>query len=193
MAEWEENELFQQWLEADPASRGDIEPKLYAAVKRHAQAVLWKQLNEPTPDLLDEVANAVMTQLAEFRRDSKFSTWVEGIARRKAKQYIRGRVRARRVFDERVAVVESHSTDDYGEPHVREVTPSVVPTLDSEISAQQFRKGLSTEDAAVLRGKEEGMNSKDVAKAAGTTVEAVDSRRARLKRKARKFFAPRRK
>lgn len=193
MAE-DENELYERWLATEPGNRGDIEERLYAAVRRHAQAVLWNQLNEPTPELADDVVNAVMIQLRKFRRDSKFSTWVEGIARLKAKQYIRGKVAARRVFDEYMAVVEDNpANDDYGKSRVGQVTPIVLPQFDTAISARQLRESLGAEDAIFLQQKAEGLQSKEIAEATGSTVEAVDSRWARLKRRAKKFLGPRRK
>lgn len=193
MAAQDENELYAQWLKTDPANRRDIEAKLYAAVKSHVQAVLWKLLNEPAPDLVHEAANAVMMQLGGFRQKSKFSTWVEGIARHKAKQYIRGKVRARKVFDEYVKVVEIRIEDDYAKPRAKEVVPTVFPQLDGEIRVHEFRKSLSQADAELLRYKEQGLKSKQIAERTGTTVEAVDSRWARLKPKLKKFHSTRRK
>jgi RNA polymerase sigma factor (sigma-70 family) len=191
VAGYEENDLYAKWLETDPAERGDVEAKLYSAVTRHGQAVLWKKLGEAPPDLVEAVAAAVMTGLREFRRECQFSTWVHEIAERKAKEYIRGRVRARKVFDEKVAVVESFSDDD--EPRVGEIIPSMSPQLEGEIAVKELFASLSDEDAALLRYKEAGLKSKEIAEVTGTTVEAVDSRWARLKPKLKTFRPTRRK
>jgi DNA-directed RNA polymerase specialized sigma24 family protein len=163
MAGDDENELYAKWLGADPADRGDIEAKLFAAITRHSQAVLWKKLGEAPPDVVEAVIVAVMTGLGEFRRECQFSTWVQEIAQRKAKQYIRGRVRARNVFDEYVAVVEDHRDDDYLEPRVGEIVPSVSAQLEGEIAVNEFLASLSDEDAALLRYKEKGLQSKEIA------------------------------
>jgi len=193
VAKDEENELYAKWLETDPAERGDVEAKLCGAVSRHAQAVLWKKLGEAPPDLVEAVAAAVMTGLREFRRECRFSTWVHEIAERKAKEYIRGRVRARKVFDENVAVVEDHRDDDFLVSRVGEIIPSVSPQLEGEIAAKELLEGLPNEDAALLRHKLNGLKSKEIAEAMGTTVEAVDSRWARLRPKAEIFRSTRRK
>lgn len=192
MAGQDENELYAKWLESDPAERGDVEARLCAAIGRHVQAVLWKALDEAPPDLVQAVTAAVMTKIGKFRRKSKFSTWVHAAAGRKAKEHIRGKVRARKVFDEYVAVVES-DREDALEPRVGEVTPSVSPQLDGKIAVKEFLASLSGEDAALLRYKEEGLQSKKIAEAMGTTVDAVDSRWARLKPKAKSFLSTRRK
>ena len=186
MAEWAENKLYAKWLEAEPADRGDIEAKLYAAVKRHAQAVLWNKLDEAPDDLVASVAEAVITQLPKFQGKSKFSTWVQGIAQRKTKQYIRGKVRARKVFDEYTAVVESTAAGESEDENsldrrIGVITPSVSPQVEGEIAVKQFRESLSKEDATLLQHKEQGLASKDIAERTGSTVEAVDSRWARLK------------
>jgi RNA polymerase sigma factor (sigma-70 family) len=188
----EENELYAKWLETAPANRGDVEAKLFAAIKRHGQAVLCKKLGEAPPDLVQAVVAAVMTQIRKFRGECKFSTWVQGIAHRKAKEYIRGKVRERRVFDEYVAVVES-DLEDALEPRVGEITPSVLPQLDGDIAVRELFQSLSKEDGTLLRYKEEGRTSKEIAEAIGTTVEAVDSRWARLKPRVKNFRSTRRK
>jgi RNA polymerase sigma factor (sigma-70 family) len=187
-----ENELYAKWLEADPAERRDVEAKLHAAVKRHAQAVLWNKLKEAPADLVDAIAVAVMTQLEKFRRGCKFSTWVDEIARRKAKEYIRGKVRARKVFDEYVAVVEN-DRDDYLKPRVGEIVPSVSPESEGKTAVQQFVESLSSEDRALLLNKFKGLKSKEIAEAMRTTVEAVDSRWASLKPRVKNLSPIRRK
>lgn len=192
VAEWAENKLYAEWLKTEPANRGDVEAKLYAAVKRHAQAVLWTKLNEAPDDLVASVGDAVITQLTKFRRKSKFSTWVQGIAQRKAKQYIRGKVRARKIFDEYTVVVESEEEDAL-DRRVGEITPSVSPDAEGEIAVTKFRENLSAEDAALLQHKEEGLKGKEIAQKMGTTVEAVDSRWARLKPRVKKIRPTRRK
>ncbi len=185
MAEWPENKLYVQWLESAPADRWAVEEKLYPVVKRHVRSVLWNKLNEDPPDeLVDKATAEVMTQLARFRRKCKFSTWVQEIAQRSAKQYIRGKVRARKVFDEYTAVIESDS-DDALDSRAGEITPSVIPHLEGEIAVKEFRQSLSKEDAALLQHKEEGLESKEIAEKTESTVDAVYSRWARLKQGAR--------
>jgi RNA polymerase sigma factor (sigma-70 family) len=194
VAEHKENELFTRWLKADPADRPDVEAKLFAAVKSHGRAILWKKLNEvPSPELVEAVGVAVMTQMHGFRQECKFSTWVQEIAQRKAKEYIRGKVRRRKVFDEFVAVVEPDDGDDVLKPRVGEVIPTVSPQVEGEIAVKELLASLSKEDAALLRHKEKGLKSKEIAEAMGTTVEAVDSRLARLKPRLKDFRSPRRK
>lgn len=193
MAEWAENKLYAEWLESAPADRWAVEAKLYSAVKRHVQAVLWIQLNEnPPDDLVGKATAAVMMALGRFRKKSKFSTFVHEVADRTGKEYLRGKIRARKVFDEYTEVVES-DREDALEHRAGEVTPSVSPQVEGEIAVREFRQSLSKEDASLLQHKEEGLQSKEIAEKMGSTVEAVDSRLARLKPKVRKIRSRRRK
>lgn len=192
MAGQEENELYAKWLEADPADRGDVEAKLCAAVKRRAQAVVAMRAKEAPADLAETITAAVMTQLGVFRRECKFTTWVDEIARRKVKEYIRGKVRARKVIDEYVAVVEDHR-DDYLESRVGEIIPSVPPESEGNFSVKQLIESLSDEDRTLLLHKFRGLRSKEIADAMGTTIEAVDSRWARLSPRVKNLRSVRRK
>jgi RNA polymerase sigma factor (sigma-70 family) len=191
-----ENELFAQWRKALPAERREVEAKLYAAVKGHARAVLWNTLGEAPDDLVEATVVAAMTGLARFRQESKFSTWVEGIARNQAAEHLRSKVSARRVFEDFAAIPEDKDRDDEEDSpktHVGKAIPSVLPQIVGEIAVEEFRDSLSDEDAALLRYKQQGMTSKEIAIAMGTTVEAVDSRSARIKPKAKKVWSLRRK
>ena len=195
MGKWEENELYATWAQSEPANREEVEAKLCTAIKRHVQAVLVKTLKDVPPDLpelVDATVAATMIQLGDFRQKSKFSTWVEAIARQKAKEYIRGKIRARRVFDENVCVVESDREDD-SEPRAEQISPSVLPQLDGEIAVKEFLGTLSNEDASLLGYKEKGLTSKQIAKAMGTSVSAINSRWARLKLHSNILGGPRRK
>src|SRR5215471_14335264 len=92
----DENELFAEWQKASPEAKPDIETKLAAAVQRHAQAIFQQTIDEPQlDDLVLFIVTAVITQLSKFRGDSKFSTWVQAISKRKANEYLRTKIRER--------------------------------------------------------------------------------------------------
>lgn len=56
----DENELHQEWAKTAPETRYDVERRLAAAVKRHAQAVIRKKLNEPQ---LDDLLQGVFSEM----------------------------------------------------------------------------------------------------------------------------------
>jgi len=184
----DENELYQTWLATDGAERNDVEEQLSGAVQRHAQAVVWENLQETHPDSVQKIVLAVMTQLGAFRRESKFSTWVHAIAQHIVDEELRRRTRHRQVFDETKSVVTD--PHDEIENRARGVVPTIIPDFEGPIAFAEFSEGLSDEDAALLRYKRDGLSSKEAAERMGTTVEALDSRWARLKPKVAKEFRP---
>jgi RNA polymerase sigma factor (sigma-70 family) len=179
----DENEVYQKWLGTPEAERAEIEEQLCALVKKHAQAVVWNMLQENNPDLAQIIVAAVMTKPGAFRgeNNSKFSTWVHAIAENKVNEELRNRTHYRAVFDEKVAVVSD--PDEESDSHALEIVPAVSPDLVGPIAFAEFSDSLSHEDAALLRHKKEGLSSKEAAEKMGTTVEAIDSRWARLKPK----------
>ena len=186
----DENEVYQQWLNAPEEERPDIETKLANKVKRHAQAVVWQMLGEDRPDLVEDITAAVMVEIGQFRHECKFSTWVQEIAQRKSLEERRKLGRERKVFDKNVEVV----TDPHLEAEVdfgsAEVVPAVAPHSEEAIAFELFLAALPEEDAALLRYKREGLKSREIAERMGSTVEAVDSRWARLKPRVMKEFRP---
>jgi RNA polymerase sigma factor (sigma-70 family) len=135
-----------------------------------------------------------MTQLRDFRSDRgcKFSTWVHAIAKRKVFEEIRKRRRERKVFDKTIEVVpEPHlEPDSDSSNHLREVVPTMLPNSEDAIAFEKVLATLPGKDAELLRCKYEGLTSKEIAEAMATTVDAVDSRWARLKPEVKKEFRP---
>ncbi len=184
ISELDENELYEEWWNTPEDQRPDVERRLFAAVRPHAQAVLWEKLGENNPDLTHDIVVAVVNQLADFRRECKFSTWVHEIASRKADEELRKRMRRRKVFDETKEVLDERHAEE-GEV-ANAVYPSETPDFDSPIEFDQLCAKLPQEDAALLRYKNEGLSSEEIAAKMGIGQEAVDSRWARLKSKVRK-------
>jgi RNA polymerase sigma factor (sigma-70 family) len=191
---WAEDEVYQKWLVTPEGERGDVRAQLAGAVGRHAQAVVWKRLGENHPGLVQDIVADVMIGLRNFRGDhnSKFSTWVHAVAENKVYEEIRRRKRYRAVFDETVAVVGNPHEDEGEEPdnRVREVAPSINPDLEGPIAFAEFAGSLSDADAVLLQHKRAGLSSREAAERMGITVEAVDSRWARLKPKLGEEFRP---
>jgi RNA polymerase sigma factor (sigma-70 family) len=189
----DENEVYRKWIEAPGGgfAGGELETKLASRVARHARAVVWEKLKEDQPELVQDVASAVMTRLRDFRSDRgcKFSTWVHGIAKRKVYEEIRRRRRERKVFDKTIEVVPESRIELDGESsnQLREVVPTTPPNSDAIVFGQFFAT-LPRKDAALLRYKYEGLTSKEIAEKMGTGIDAVDCRWARLKQKAKKEF-----
>jgi RNA polymerase sigma factor (sigma-70 family) len=176
-----ENETYEQWRSAPEGERWELEGRLFQQVVGHALAVVWTKLQEPNPDLAQEIALAVFRNLSNFKGESKFSTWVHAIGRNKVKELIRNRVRWRKIFEQNVLLRR--------EEEEQEVNPTVIeeageaPDFDTPILVDELCEGLSQRDALLLRCKYELMGSDEIAAILGTTREATDSRWARLRPK----------
>lgn len=184
----DENELYERWRNTTGGERADVEAALFTAVKRHARAVVYEQLNETNPDLVHEIAKSAIQRLSSFRGQSKFSTWVQGIAKNKIKAEIRRRTRYRRVFNEWLWVDETEGDDD--DP--RGIGPlSVTPRPESAIAYQQLWKGLSPRERVLLSGMLDGKDQNQLAKELHMSPEAVQSARRRLRDKLRNTLGSR--
>lgn len=180
----DENELYAQWHDAGPDARHSVETLLAAAVTRHAHAVTQQKINEPRlEDVIQVIVVAVMTQLDNFRGESKFSTWVHSIAENKANEYLRTKIREKE-RGEHIAV--HHEDEDNDQP--QKPIPSEQPKQERQVIIQDIFEDLEEQDQALLRYKQAGLKSKEIAEATGMSVEAVDSRMARLKPKLRRKF-----
>jgi RNA polymerase sigma factor (sigma-70 family) len=143
-------------------------------------------MGERNPDLVHEIAKAAVRDLGSFRGASRFSTWVQGIAEKKIKAELRGRIRRRRVIDDRVRVDVAETEED---EHPRWKHARIEPDLESPITLDQFAKVLSAQEKRLLLGMLEGKDRNELAQELRIGSEAVDSRRRRLTNKLRKQFA----
>jgi RNA polymerase sigma factor (sigma-70 family) len=185
----DENKLFEEWCGA--TDRRDVEQRLYRAASRHAAAVVRGKFPEGNPDLIHDIAIAVVGRLGEFNRESKFTTWVHAIAKKKTAEAARKLARRKKVFDLTKVVVADlgDKTEQEGgdASEVRnQVSALTRPDFDSPIALDQLSNHLPKEDAALLGYKREGLTSAEIAVKLGTSQEAVESRWERLKRSQKK-------
>lgn len=87
-----ENALYQAWKAAEAWERPDIEYRLLQLLRRHASKVCWMVLHSHQPDLIDEISQDALMDLASFEERSAFATWFHARAlnrcRTKRKQNI---------------------------------------------------------------------------------------------------------
>lgn len=193
----DEEELYKEWYAT--ADKRDVEQRVYRGASKHATAVVLEKFPEGNPDLVHDIATEVASRMGEFRRESKFTTWVHAIAKKKTAEAARKLGRRKKVFDLTKVVVAdmAEKTEQEGGDanELRNQVSAVTrPDFDSSIALDQLSSHLSEEDAALVRYKREGLTSGEIAAKLGTSQEAVESRWERLKRsqKKKKVSRPRR-
>ncbi len=175
-----ENELYRQWCEVSDQQKPGIVKRLNDAVLKHARAVIWQQLEEQNPDLAQNIAAAVIMRLATFRQKSKFSTWVEGIARKQIKQELRRRTRSRKVFDDHSDLFKHVENEKELED------PKATAAYRARILLETVRNELSPEDYFLLEGRTDGMTMAETAEKLGVSENTAESRWRRLRSHLRK-------
>lgn len=150
--------------------------------------MVWIKLQEPNPDLVQDIALAAFRNLLKFRGDCKFSTFVHSIARNKIKELIRNRTRWRKVFEQTDSVQNEVEEEDR---KLDELKPAELWTrIEQEqasfhvpIILDGLCEGLSADDGLLLQCKYDHMSSAEIAGLLEINTEAVDSRWARLRPK----------
>jgi RNA polymerase sigma factor (sigma-70 family) len=151
-----EDELYDRWTQASPEERPEIERQLYPKLMKHARAVVWMELEEENPDLVQEIVAAAM-RLDRFAGKSKFSTWVQGIAKNQIKEELRSRTRRRRVIDENVEF------DEEGEIVGWEPLDHTI-----DMTLEELGEGLSDEEKVLYNAMLDGKEQNEIAAELGT-------------------------
>lgn len=184
----DENELYERWRRnTDTEEREDIERRLFRAALKHAKTYLF--LNFPDferecPGLPQEIAEDAIRALFKFRQQSKFSTFVEGIAKNKRKMVFRSLKRRREALGTPIAI--SDIRDAEAEQRQTVQLPSIEPDAEFIAGINELQATFSESEKQTFRAIYEGKDQKEIATEHGISAEAADSRRQRLKKKIRK-------
>jgi len=168
-----EDELYAQWRHAPGADKPDLEEKLFNEVLKHDTAVIWGKLGESNHDLAHDIASDTIKNLGKFREQSKFSTWVQGIAKKKILHELRTRVRRRRVFDEQA---------DY-EKELGKRKLDASGDIEASILLEGIRRGLTSNEGLLLDAMIERLNTAEIAEKFGISEDAAESRQRLLRKK----------
>lgn len=168
-----ENELYEQWRDASAEEKPKLEQRLFDLVLKHAARVIWVDLQESNHDLAHNVASDAVRSLGTFEGESKFSTWVHAIAKKRILHELRTRTRRRAVFDEHA---------DY-EREVGRTTFDASGDIEAGILLKQMKKGLTSNESLLLDAMIEGLSTAEVAEKFGISEDAAESRQTRLRKK----------
>jgi RNA polymerase sigma factor (sigma-70 family) len=182
----DENELYQAWIDAPPEEKEKVALKLVPLLQRHARAVIWMILTEPRHEEVEDLAQEIVAaalRLGRFKRESRFSTWVQAIANRKCWQELRSRKRRGAVIDE-FAEIEGED----GEVHIEDhAALAPFARINVKLSLEQLAEGLSAEETELHGLVLEGLDQNAIADRLGISPAAAETRRRRLRDKLREI------
>jgi RNA polymerase sigma factor (sigma-70 family) len=185
---YEENELYAKWREASEVEKQELEKPLFNAIRKHASAVIWNSLREYNPELAYTVASDVIASLSKFGHRSKFSTWVQGIAKKKINEYLRKTTRRRRVFDDRADYEKELEKEVPSKTFAKLSSFETLDDLNARFLLNDLKKGLKAQDRVLLDNMLEGRDTAELAEKLGISLDAAESRCRRLRMKLKKII-----
>jgi len=184
-----ENELYAQWCHASGEKKEDLEKKLFKAVLKHARAVMWTKIPDGEENLARHIASVVIEQLAEFRGESKFSTWAHSVIVNQCNLYLRKKVKDRNRFCAfENPEVHTNSEDDNNpedninlrDPKAEAAFDRVEEALDLE-PLERLLKELPTKQRFLLDCVLDDMTMAKAAEKLGISEDAAESSWRRLR------------
>jgi len=166
-------ELLRRAQAGDEAAFGVIMRAHYERTYRLICAILHNEAD--ARDVCQEVWLTVWKQLATFRADSRFSTWLHPIATRRALDHLRKR---RRWFDRFLPYgTGDENAVEVAEPATTENAGSLAEGNETVARVRAALASLPPKHRAVLALRElEGLSYEEIAQATGIPVGTVMSR-----------------
>lgn len=177
-----ERELVRRAQTGSEEAFGTLMRQHYESVFRHVNAMLRDE--HSARDVCQEIWLTVWKNIATFRGDAKFSTWIHPIATRRAIDHLRGR---KRWFNRFIPFLSDASSGDADEGGDRVVAaPDAVATSDPRQDLEQRERNQRFERAidslppkhrAVLALREiQGLSYDEIAENLGVARGTVMSR-----------------
>ena len=166
-------ELLRRAQAGDEAAFGVIMRAHYERTYRLVCAILHNEAD--ARDICQEVWLTVWKQLATFRSDSRFSTWLHPIATRRALDHLRKR---RRWFDRFLPYdTGNENAVEVAEPATTENAGSLAEGNETVTRVRAALASLPPKHRAVLALRElEGLSYEEIAQATGLPAGTVMSR-----------------
>ena len=174
----DENELYAQWRDAPDMEKPRFEKPLFDRLLHHARAVIWLKTYERDPEwenLASDIASAAIKNLSleRFKEGSKFSTYVEGIARNKINEELE-----RRITKRETTYVSANPEDDITLKDDK--AEAAFDKVEKDADLERLVKELRGKDYVLLQCKLDGMTTAEAAERLGDSEDAAESRWRRL-------------
>jgi RNA polymerase sigma factor (sigma-70 family) len=161
------NEAFAAYISATEADRSDCERSLIKALQKYAKTIVWQQLHEDRPDLVNEAVERAFHSLKSFEGRSQFHTWVHVIARRVCYSELTKKIRRRNT-----EIPLSEYQDD--------TFASYELDGDARMTLDRIRRSLSPDENELIELKLQGYSNPEIASRLGVSTSTINGRWHRL-------------
>lgn len=165
------NEAFAAYTAAPDS---ELENALVAAIERYAKKIVWIKLHQDHPEIVNEAVQSIMAHLADFRGNSKFSTWVFAVVVRLCYREIKLKVTTKETL---FSDLKEHEVDGLATYEL---------DGDAKITLDRLRKTLSQQENHRIDLRLQGFTHAEIAEMLTTTTTAIEGRWRRLCEKLRR-------
>jgi len=167
------NAALAAYLSATDSTRSELEYVLIKSLEKYAKKIVWLTLHESRPEIVNEAVQSVLARLADFRGESKFSTWVFSIIRRLCYRELQRKITSKETLfsdfkDYQVEALATYELDG-----------------DAKMTLDRLRKTLSEDENDLIELKLRGYTHAEIAQKMATTTTTIDGRWRRLCEKLR--------
>jgi RNA polymerase sigma factor (sigma-70 family) len=182
---WPENPIYEQWRNASEDERPAIKEKLAEHLTEHFRKAALKKYGEINEDAVQKGVIAALENIGKFEgRNALFSTWSHRIGLNKMFDVMKERKRDREMF---VSMETLRATDDEEqEPPWDPPDPATLPDPVPKIDYERKRETLTVRERQVWDLHDEGYSEQDIADILRISIDAVESRLRRARKKLQK-------
>lgn len=138
------NTTLAAYLAATDCTRAELEYALIKSLEKYAKKIVWLRLHEDRPDLVNEAVRYVLAHLADFKGNSKFSTYVFSIVERLCYREIKRKTTSKEsVFSD----FKEHEVDGLATYEL---------DGDAKITLDRLRKTVSTDENQLINLRLQG-------------------------------------
>lgn len=168
------NDALVAYKSATDLTRTELENSLIKSLSSYAKKIVWLKLHQDRPDTVNEAVQYVMAHLADFRGESKFSSWVYTIVERFCCRELRLKINNKEKL--------------FGDFHEYQVEGLASYELDGDarMTLDRLTKTLSADEKRLIDLKLQGYSTAELAQLMKITETAAEGPWRRLSAKLRK-------
>jgi RNA polymerase sigma factor (sigma-70 family) len=169
------NAALAAYKNATDSNRSELERALIKALENYANKVVWLTLHQDRPEVANEAIQYVVSHLAEFRGESKFSTWAFSIVQRFCYRELQLKMSNKEIL-----------FSDLRSAHQVEGLASYELDGDARLTLDRLRRTLSDAENNLIDHRLQGYSNAEIAQLMKTSTTTIEGRWRRLCDKLRK-------